>query len=188
MTTTGTRPAAVDEAFLLRVRNVDVGFGGVKALTSVAMDVRAGEIHGVIGPNGAGKSTFMDVISGFLRPSGGTVELGGVRVDKWVPHRRARAGLGRTFQGLELFDDLSVRDNLSAGLVDGHRPSRAQVEAAAALLGVSVNSIGWSSNCRTGGGGWYRWPEPWPVAPVCCCWTNRPPGWRRARRRRWARC
>jgi len=121
---------------LLRVRDVEVAFGGVKALSSVNLDVYAGQVHGLIGPNGAGKSTLMDVISGFQRPSRGTVELDGTRVENSAPHKRARAGLGRTFQGLELFDDLTVADNLSTGLVNGKRPTRSDVEYAAALLGV----------------------------------------------------
>jgi ABC-type branched-subunit amino acid transport system ATPase component len=120
----------------LRVRDVEVAFGGVKALSEVNIDVHVGQIHGLIGPNGAGKSTLMDVISGFQRASRGTVELNGARVDATAPHKRARAGLGRTFQGLELFDDLTVADNLSAGLVNGKRPTRAEVEHAAGLLGV----------------------------------------------------
>jgi ABC-type branched-subunit amino acid transport system ATPase component len=122
--------------YLLRVRDIEVAFGGVKALSEVNIDARAGQVHGLIGPNGAGKSTLMDVVSGFQRPSRGTVELNGARVDHTAPHKRARAGLGRTFQGLELFDDLTVADNLSAGLVNGNRPTRTEVEHAAGLLGV----------------------------------------------------
>ncbi|MFC5750807.1 ABC transporter ATP-binding protein [Actinomadura rugatobispora] len=122
---------------LLRIRDVDVEFGGVKALDGVSVDVTAGHVHGLIGPNGSGKSTLMDVAGGFLRPARGTVELAGRRVERRPAHRRARDGIGRTFQGLELFDDLSVAENLSVGLVGGARPARADVEWAAGLLGVA---------------------------------------------------
>jgi ABC-type branched-subunit amino acid transport system ATPase component len=122
---------------LLRVRDVDVEFGGVKALDGVSLDVSPGHVHGLIGPNGSGKSTLIDVISGFLRPGRGTVELGATRLERRPAHRRARAGLGRTFQGLELFDDLSVAENLAVCLVRGGRPSREDVAWAAGLLGVS---------------------------------------------------
>ncbi len=143
--TAQTGTAAVDGAVqpkegrepLLRIRAVDVEFGGVKALDGVSVDVTAGHVHGLIGPNGSGKSTLMDVTSGFLRPSKGIVEFGGKRIERRSAHRRARAGIGRTFQGLELFDDLSVAENLSVGLVGGARASREDVEWAAGLLGVT---------------------------------------------------
>jgi ABC-type branched-subunit amino acid transport system ATPase component len=125
-----------NDTLLLRVRGIDVEFGGVKALDDVCVEVFAGHIHGLIGPNGAGKTTLMDVISGFLRPARGTVELGDTRVERRSVHRRARHGLGRTFQALELFDDLTVRDNLSVGLVSGSKPSDEDVAHAAELLGI----------------------------------------------------
>lgn len=99
---------------VLRASNITVNFGGIRALDDVNLTVEAGEIVGLIGPNGAGKTTLIDVLSGFTHQSAGTVSLGDVSVDRWSAFRRARVGITRTFQGLELFDDLTVLDNLRA--------------------------------------------------------------------------
>lgn len=103
MTTGGTQ---------LSVRQVSVRFGGVRALDDVSLRVSQGEIVGLIGPNGAGKTTLFNCVTGLVRPDSGRVELFGQDVTSWAPHRRARLGIGRTFQRLELFGSLSVRDNL----------------------------------------------------------------------------
>ena len=104
-------PVRVDAAELT-AQGVSVSFGGITALDDVSLSVHAGEIVGLIGPNGAGKTTLIDVISGITRPRSGTVRFRGQAIERWRAHRRARAGLGRSFQSLELFDDLSVRENL----------------------------------------------------------------------------
>ncbi|MEV6507654.1 branched-chain amino acid ABC transporter permease/ATP-binding protein [Streptomyces sp. NPDC051642] len=99
---------------LLAVRDVGVRYGGVVAVDAVSFDVRSGEIVGVIGPNGAGKTTLLDAISGYHR-STGTVEFDGRTISSLKPHQRGRAGLGRTFQGIELYEDLSVEENVLVG-------------------------------------------------------------------------
>ena len=96
----------------LEVSEVTVAFGGNRALDGVAMTAPAGRVTGLIGPNGAGKSTLFDVICGLRRPSTGHVFLDGRDVTRLGPARRARHGLARTFQRLELFGRLSVHDNL----------------------------------------------------------------------------
>jgi branched-chain amino acid transport system ATP-binding protein len=96
----------------LQVSGVTVSFGGRRALDGVALTAEPGRVTGLIGPNGAGKSTLFDVISGLRRPSSGRVMLGGRDVTGLGPARRSRHGLARTFQQLELFGRLSVRDNL----------------------------------------------------------------------------
>jgi ABC-type branched-subunit amino acid transport system ATPase component/branched-subunit amino acid ABC-type transport system permease component len=96
----------------LSVREITVRFGSQTALDNAGFEVKSGEILGLIGPNGAGKSTMIDVVTGFHRPSSGTVILNGARLDELGPARRSRAGLGRSFQNLELFDDLTVLENL----------------------------------------------------------------------------
>lgn len=102
----------------LDVTGVSVSFGGVQALTDVSLRVEPGEVVGLLGPNGAGKTTLVDVITGYTRPDSGTVCLLGPGTSRditaWKPHRRARAGLSRSFQALELFHDLTVRENLLA--------------------------------------------------------------------------
>jgi branched-chain amino acid transport system ATP-binding protein len=96
-----------------------VSFGGVHAVVDVDLEVGAGQLVGLIGPNGAGKTTFIDAISGFVR-SRGRVALDGDDLTALPPHARARRGLARTWQSIELFDDLTVGENL---LVAAHRPS-----------------------------------------------------------------
>jgi branched-chain amino acid transport system ATP-binding protein len=91
----------------------------VRAVVDVDLEVGEGQLVGLIGPNGAGKTTFIDAISGFV-PSRGRVELDGVDLSRLRPHARALRGLARTWQSIELFDDLTVHENL---LVASHRPS-----------------------------------------------------------------
>jgi sulfate-transporting ATPase len=91
---------------------VRVRFGGVVAVDGVSLDVNPGEVVGLIGPNGAGKTTLIDVVTGFTRPQEGHVELDEATIDGWSARRRARAGVARSFQSLELFEDMTVRDNM----------------------------------------------------------------------------
>jgi branched-chain amino acid transport system ATP-binding protein len=97
---------------VLEVRDVTVRFGGLTAVSEVSLAVDAGTVTGVIGPNGAGKTTLFNVIAGIQRASRGSVVLDGHDVTRRPPHRRARLGLSRTFQRLEVFGTLTVRDNL----------------------------------------------------------------------------
>jgi branched-chain amino acid transport system ATP-binding protein len=97
---------------LLVTEAVTVEFGGNRALSDVELDARAGEITGLIGPNGAGKTTLFNVITGLQSPTTGRIRFDGRDVSRLDTHKRARLGVARTFQRLELFTDLSVRDNL----------------------------------------------------------------------------
>ncbi|MHB8671016.1 MAG: ABC transporter ATP-binding protein [Acidimicrobiales bacterium] len=103
------------QAAPLDVRGVSVRFGGLTALDSVSLEVPSAGIVGLIGPNGAGKTTLFNCVTGLVRPATGRVSLFGEDVTDWVPHRRARLGVGRTFQRLELFGSLSVLENLIVG-------------------------------------------------------------------------
>jgi ABC-type branched-subunit amino acid transport system ATPase component/ABC-type branched-subunit amino acid transport system permease subunit len=110
---------------LLALDGVGVTYGGVVAVKDVSLEVPEGSIVGLIGPNGAGKTTLIDAMSGFA-PSGGIVTLGGRRLDGLKPYERIRAGLGRTFQGIELWNDLSVKENIVVGLAaSAGRPDHA---------------------------------------------------------------
>jgi branched-chain amino acid transport system ATP-binding protein len=97
---------------ILYTKGVTVRFGGNVALSDVSVDATPGLITGLIGPNGAGKTTCFNVITGLLPPTSGTVVIDGKDVSALAPHKRARRGLSRTFQRLELFTSLSVRDNI----------------------------------------------------------------------------
>ena len=97
---------------MLATSGLTVTFGGVHAVHDVDLDVAEGEFVGLIGPNGAGKTTLIDAITGFVAPSAGSVHFSGDEVTDLPPAERARRGLVRTFQSLELFEDLSVVDNL----------------------------------------------------------------------------
>ncbi|HEX5404260.1 MAG TPA: ABC transporter ATP-binding protein [Pseudonocardiaceae bacterium] len=100
---------------LLRVDGICVSFGGLDVLTDVSVDVPSSGVLGVIGPNGAGKTTLFNVICGFVRPSKGTMSLGGRPLHGHRPHNVAELGIARTLQGLGLFSRLSVLDNVIAG-------------------------------------------------------------------------
>jgi branched-chain amino acid transport system ATP-binding protein len=100
---------------LLEVTELSVRYGGVVAVDQVSFDVEAGDIVGLIGPNGAGKTSCLDALTGFQVPSGGRVRFAGADVTTLAPHQRARRGFVRTFQGLDLFEDLTVRQNLDVG-------------------------------------------------------------------------
>lgn len=115
----------------LEVRGVSVRFGGVAALQDVSLTAPAGEITGVIGPNGAGKSTLFDVISGLRRPETGSVLVDGRDVTRLGAARRARLGLARTFQRLELFHLLNVSDNVLVAAEIHRRWARDSVDAEA---------------------------------------------------------
>ena len=99
---------------LLDVRDLTVNFGVVSANLGINLDVNAGEVVGLIGPNGAGKTTFIDAVTGFVKVTTGRVQFGDTDLTDMSPARRARTGLSRTFQSLELFEDLTVLDNLLA--------------------------------------------------------------------------
>ena len=97
---------------VLEASGVSVAFSGIRALEDVSVTVEAGERVGLIGPNGAGKTTLFNCLLGILQPDAGRVLLNGADVGGWPAHRRARAGMGRTFQRVELFTDTTVSEHL----------------------------------------------------------------------------
>jgi sulfate-transporting ATPase len=128
----GSGPSAVpleDESVItvrvpskrLHVTGASVRFGGVHALADVSLTVEPGTIHGLIGPNGAGKTTLVDAITGFVSLHQGNIALDEDDVGSWSPLRRSRAGLRRSFQSVELFADMSVRENISVGCDQGRK-------------------------------------------------------------------
>ena len=134
---------------LLVASEISVTFGSLRAVDRLSLSVEAGRLVGLIGPNGAGKTTLVDAITGFT-PHEGRLVFDGRALDGASPHQRARAGLARTWQSVELFDDLTVAENLDAVahrqsarslLLDLVRPRRSQdrtaVEYALEAVGAS---------------------------------------------------
>ena len=132
---------------VLAVSGISKNFSGIVALDDVSLTVEAGERVGLIGPNGAGKTTLFNCLLGVLRPDAGTVELNGVNVTGHRVHKRAQAGMGRTFQRIELFTDTTVREHLLIAervrngngafwkdLLGRGRPTAAEISACDAVL------------------------------------------------------
>jgi ABC-type branched-subunit amino acid transport system ATPase component/branched-subunit amino acid ABC-type transport system permease component len=99
---------------ILAVSGLSVRYGGVVAISDVSFDVKAGRIVGLIGPNGAGKTSLIDAVTGFTRHDG-SVDFAGRDMNLLPPHRRVQAGMSRTFQGIDLYEDLTVEENLAVG-------------------------------------------------------------------------
>jgi branched-chain amino acid transport system ATP-binding protein len=146
---------------VLATDGLSVSYGGVHALVDAAVAVHRGQLVGLIGPNGAGKTTFIDAVSGFT-PSRGRVRLDGADISKLAPHRRARRGLARTWQSTELFDDLTVAENLAvasrapgarrilSSVLSGRPLASADVAAAIALLGLESLADTFPANLSQG--------------------------------------
>ena len=100
---------------LLKVENISLGFGGVKALTDISFELRQHEILAIIGPNGAGKSSMLNCINGFYHPQQGRITYKGVTRQAMRPHEAASQGIARTFQNIALFKGMSTLDNIMTG-------------------------------------------------------------------------
>lgn len=134
----------------LATRGLSVRYGGVQALVDADVEIERGQIVGLIGPNGAGKTTFIDAVTGFT-PSSGSVTLGAHDLSGLTPHQRSRLGLSRTWQSAELFDDLTVGENLTVASAAGsvwqlarrsvRRPTRSGPDAIALLARLGLEEF-----------------------------------------------
>src|SRR4030043_1194962 len=103
-----------DRQVKLRVDNLSLSFGGVRALSDINVDIRENEILAIIGPNGAGKTALLNCINGFYKPQEGEIYYEGQRITRMRPDKLAKLGIARTFQNIELYTGLSTQDNIMA--------------------------------------------------------------------------
>ena len=113
-------PRRIGEA-LLKVDQVSLRFGGVRAITGVSFEIRKGEIFSIIGPNGAGKTSMLNVINGFYHPQEGTITWKGLLRKQMRPYEAAKTGIARTFQNVALFRGMSTLDNIMTGRLLRHK-------------------------------------------------------------------
>jgi branched-chain amino acid transport system ATP-binding protein len=125
----------------LEVREVSVRFGGNLALDAASLTAEAGRVTGLIGPNGAGKTTLFNVVNGLLPPTSGLVLIDGQDITRQSPHKRARRGMARTFQRLELFTMLTVRENIRVA-ADIHKRWSHDPENPAELTERIIDRVG----------------------------------------------
>lgn len=108
---------------LLEVKNLSISFGGLKAVDQFHISIEKGQLYGLIGPNGAGKTTIFNLLTGVYKPNAGSIELAGTNITGKKATEINQAGIARTFQNIRLFKDLSVLDNVKAGLHNHYRYS-----------------------------------------------------------------
>jgi branched-chain amino acid transport system ATP-binding protein len=129
---------------VLKVENISLRFGGVRAITDVSFEIKQGEIFSIIGPNGAGKTSMLNVINGFYHPQEGTITYKGTVRRRMRPHEAAATGIARTFQNVALFRGMTTLDNIMTGrLLRMHGPAgRAIAALGAAGLVLKPIAIG----------------------------------------------
>ena len=122
---------------MLAVRGLTKRFGGLLAVAGVSLDLAEGGITGLIGPNGAGKTTLFAMIAGFIAPSSGTIAFRGAEITRHAAHLRARGGMARTFQIVQPFAGLTVRENIAVG-AHLHHARRAEALARAGAIATKI--------------------------------------------------
>ncbi|WP_027482590.1 ATP-binding cassette domain-containing protein, partial [Deinococcus pimensis] len=130
---------------LMRARGLTKRFGGLTAVSDVSFELRAGEILAIIGPNGAGKTTLLNLLSGVYRPSAGRLELGGRDVTDVSMEGRCHLGLGRAFQIVRPFPEMTVHENVTVGALFGKpgtslRDARARADELLAVTGLAPHA------------------------------------------------
>ena len=126
---------------ILNLESISVNFGGHIAVNELSLTIDPGTITGLIGPNGAGKTTLFNVISGLLAPSSGRVLFADRDITSLAPHKRARIGIGRTFQRLELFNSLTVIDNLRVSIETSNQWKTSREAMSGSSMNAKINKI-----------------------------------------------
>lgn len=106
---------SVEGAVVLRAEDIHVAFGGIQAIVGISFDVHQGELLAIIGPNGAGKTTLLNCINGFYKPQKGRIYFLGKDISKLPPDKRAALGIGRAFQGIQVYQNMTVLDTIMSG-------------------------------------------------------------------------
>jgi branched-chain amino acid transport system ATP-binding protein len=120
--------------YLLQIKNCTMNFGGLRALSKINMDIVKGQIHGLIGPNGAGKTTLFNVITGVYFPNNGYIEFNETEITRKKPHKISRLGISRTFQIPKPFSNISVMENILAGIYIRYPRTKDPQEKAKSIL------------------------------------------------------
>ena len=190
-----TTSFAYDSEHILHIRNLTKLFGGLRAVSDFDMAVPEGGLYGLIGPNGAGKTTVFNMVTGLYAPTEGDIHFAGADLVGMPPHEITQAGIGRTFQNIRLFPNLTVLDNVRiayhthAGysLVESDHPP-GPLSAARERCSPSAPRTFWPSSacriaswrsprtCPMASSAAWRSPAPWPPSRACCCSTSRPRG------------
>jgi branched-chain amino acid transport system ATP-binding protein len=127
---------------LLEIRGLNRSFGGLRAIVDVTMDVAEGQFLGIIGANGAGKTTLLNLITGYLNPTSGTIYFEGRPIHGLPPYRIARFGIGRTFQVVQPFAEMSVRDNVMTGALFSRNGDKRSLADARAVCEGPLGLVG----------------------------------------------
>ena len=168
-------------------------FGGLKAVNHVDMEVQQGQVFGIIGPNGAGKTTFFNLCAGTIPATEGEIWFDGKNITGYRPHMAAKAGIARTFQNIQLFQNTTVLENVAVGfhihtntnmldavLGNAHQKNTEKEIYEKARRCWSVWSWGntrtrWQKTCPTASSARWKLPVRWQFPPKFCCWTNPQP-------------
>ncbi|MBN8958946.1 MAG: ABC transporter ATP-binding protein [Rhizobiales bacterium] len=134
---------------ILEVDNVDMVFGGLRALDAVNLQVRVGDCFGIIGANGAGKTTLLNVITGYLRPTKGKIVFDGVSVTGKTPFQLAKSGMGRTFQITQPFVEMSVLENVMTGALFSINGRKRSIAEARAFCDEPLRLVGLADQAET---------------------------------------
>ncbi len=175
---------------MLRTRGLAKEFNGFRAVNDVDLSVAAGSVHALVGPNGAGKTTLFNLLTGFLKPSGGTITIDGHDVTGMHPERIAQRGVARSFQITSLFSELTLAQHVELALLgrDGHgyrfwrsdrrlRRYREQTEALLEQVGLAGLAAVPAGSLAYGRSAPWSWRSRSRCPRACCCSTSRPRAW-----------